>query len=332
MEVKYSCIRSFAFSFFILLFSLFFCRPIMAQMRGTDRLYEAPEIVVYGDSFIPLDKGAFVYAFADTKTMRPIIDIIPINQLKSWQAAQVIDRTEIAIAALFTSDTGRFFQAVGFGSYPSLVVNVALAISKNWKYLFSGSEHYWYSDTDKMSASFSSEEVYVLGWRRTRMKAMYDEPGVKTPEGFIAFRHRSGAPAPLSLWMENQNSILDIMLFSEGISVNLPIERLYLNLYHVEAKVFKAELMLQMRSPFFSQSFAINFSPIEKPKPEDPAYLKMGGPEPKESSDSEPDSVLKTLFFAKTPVLNGRNVEFPSVILSEEDITSLLSIFMKNWK
>jgi hypothetical protein len=315
----------------------------MAQIRGPD----VPEIVVYGESFIPLDKGAFVYAFADTKIMRPIIGIIPVNQLKSQQAVQVIDRTEIAIAALFTSDTGRFFQVVGFGSYPSLIVNVALAINKNWKYMFSGNDHYWYSDTDKMSASFSSEEVYVLGWRRTRMKAMYDEPGVKTPEGFIAFRHRSGEPAPLSLWMENQNSILDRILNGEGITVNLPIERLYLNLYHVENKVFKAELMLQMRSPFFPQSFAINFQPIEKPKPEpgEPSNLKIEKPDPKEpsypkieipnpgvSSDSESDSVLKKLFFTNQPVINDRNVEFSSVILSEDEIASLLRIFMTYWK
>jgi len=312
------------FSLLIFLFSLFLCKPIMAETTETEDLYEVlgyevPEIVVYGDSFIPLDNGAFVYAFADTKIMRPIIDIIPISQLKSWQAMQVIDRTEIAVAALFTSDTGRFFQIVGFGSYPNLIVNVALAVNINWKFMFSGDDHYWYSDTDRLSVSLDSDEVYIVGWRRSRMKAMYDEPGVKTPEGFIAFRHRSGEPAPLSLWLENQNSILDRMLNGEGITVNLPIERLYLNLYHVEDKVFKAELMLQMESIFPSENFAINFSPIEKPEPE-------------ESPDSESDSVLKKLFLSNPPILNDRNVEFPAVVLSEDEIALLLNIFMKNWK
>jgi len=311
-------------SFFIFLLSLFFCKPIIAQTAGTNELYEVlgyevPEIIVYGDSFIPLDTDAFVYVFVDTKIMRPIIDIVPVNQLKSWQAAQVIDRTEIAVAALFAGDTGRFFQIAGFGSYPNLIVNVALAVDKNWRYMFSGNDHYWYSDTDRLSASIDSEEVYIVGWRRTRMKAMYDEPGVKTPEGFIAFRHRSGEPAPLSLWMDNQNSILDRMLNGEGITINLPIERLYLNLYHVENKVFKVELMLQTENLLLPESFAISFSPIERP-------------EPKESSDSESDSVLKTLFFTNQPVHNDRNVDFQSVILSEEEIASLLKVFMKYWK
>ena len=241
--------------------------------------------------------------------MRPIIDLIPVSQLKSWQAAQVIDRTEMAVAALFTNDTGRFFQIAGFGSYPNLIVSVALAIDKNWKYLFSGDDHYWYSDASRMSVSLSSEEVYILGWRRTRMKAMYDEPGVKTPEGFIAFRHRSGEPAPLSLWMENQDSILDKMLNGEGITINIPIERLYLNLYHIGNNVFKAELMLQAGSLPFPANVVI--------------YLLESG---------EPDSVLKTLFFANTPVQSDRNIEFPSATLSEEDISSLLKIFMKTWK
>jgi hypothetical protein len=151
--------------------------------------------------------------------------------------------------------------------------------------------------------------------------------------------------------MENQNSIIDRMLNGEGIAINLPIERLYLNLYHVENKVFKAELMLQMESRFSAENFTINFSPIEKPKPglaiaelllktigpffsEDLStnFPPIEKPEPVESSDSESDSVLKTLFFANTPVLNGRNVEFPSVILSEEEIDSLLKIFMKYWR
>jgi len=279
----------------------------------TQDLYDAPEIIVYGEGLVPLDSGAFVYVFADTKLMRPIIDIVPVNQLKSRQAAQVIDRTEIAIAALFTSDTGRFFQVVGFGSYPKLIVNIALAIDKNWKYLFSGNDHYWYSDKDRLSVSLESEEVYIVQWRRTRMKAAYEEPGVIMPEGFIAFRNRSGEPAPLSLWLENQNSIIDRMLSGEGITINLPIERLYLNLYPIEDKLFMAELLLKTERPFYPVEFEMTHSPIE-------------------TDSGESDSVLQTVFFSNPPVLNDRNIEFRSVILSEEEIGSLLKVVMKYWK
>ena len=276
----------------------------MAETTETD---EVPEIVVYGEGFVSLDKDAFVYALVDTKIMRPIIDIIPVNQLKSWEAAQIIDRTEIALAAIFTNDTGRYFQVVGFGSYPHIVMNVALAIDKNWKYLLSGDDHYWYSDTNKLSVSLDSEEVNIVAWRRTRVNPAYEEPGVKLPEGFVAFRHRYGEPAPLSLWMENQDSILGRMLNGEGIAMNHPIERLYLNLYHVEDNVFQIELMLQIGSPFFSENFVMSLT-------------------------SESDSVLKTLFFANPAIQNDRNVEFQQVILSEDEIVSLLRVFMKYWK
>jgi hypothetical protein len=291
----------------------------------TDDLYEAsgyevPEIIVYGEGYIPLDENALVYVLADTKIMRPIIDIIPVNQLKSPQASQVIDRTEIAVAALFTGDTGRFFQLVGFGSYPNLIINVALAIDRNWRYtfsdMFSEKDNYWYSDKDRLSVNLNSEEVYIAGWRRSRMNPVYEEPGVKMPEGFIAFRHRSGESAPLSLWLENNDSILDRMFNDEGITINLPIERLYLNLYHAENNVFKVDLMLQTRSLSFPENFAMNFSSIET----------------EDSGESKSDSVLKALFFANPPVQNNRNIEFQSVFLSEEDIASLLKIFMKNWK
>jgi len=307
--------RSFTFSFFIFLFLLFLCTPIMTETAEMEDLYEIPEIVVYGEGFIPLDKNAFAYVLTDTKIMRPIIDIIPVNQLKSWQAAQVIDRTEIAISALFSSDTGRFFQIAGFGSYPNLIVNVALAIDKNWRYAFSEKDHYWYSDKDRLSVSLSSDEVYIAGWRRTRVNPVYEEPGVKMPEGFIAFRHRSGESAPLSLWLENRDSILDRMFNGEGIKINIPIERLYLNLYHVENSVFKADLMLQAKNLLPQESVVMS--------------LSSGSEEP---LNSESNSVLKTLFFVNSHVLNDRNVEFQSVILSEEEIASLLKVFMKYWK
>jgi hypothetical protein len=327
---KYFRLRSFTFSFFIFLFFLLLCKPVIAQMTETDEVqrYEVPEIVVYGEGYIPLDKDAFVYVLADTKIMRPIIDIIPVNQLKSPQASQVIDRTEIAAAALFSGDTGRFFQLVGFGSYPNLIINVALAIDRNWRYtfsdMFSEKNNYWYSDTDRLSVNLNSEEVYIVGWRRSRMNPVYEEPGVKMPEGFIAFRHRSGEPAPLSLWLDNNNSILDRMFNDEGITVNLPIERLYLNLYHVENNVFKVELMLQTRSLFFPENFAMDFSPIKSEEAE--------SKDSEDSEESETDSALQALFFANPPVQNDHNIEFQPVFLSEEDIASLLKIFMKNWK
>jgi len=304
---KYFRLRSFTSSFFIFLLSLFLCKPIVAETAEANDLYEVPEIVVYGEGFISLDKDAVAYVLVDTKIMRPIIDIIPVNQLKSWQAAQVIDRTEIALAALFTSDTGRFFQITGFGSYPNLIVNVALAIDRNWRYTFSEKDHYWYSDRDKLSVNVSSEEVNIVGWRRTRENPAYEEPGAKMPEGFVEFRHRSGEPAPLSLWLENHDSLLDKMLNGEGISVNLPIERLYLNLYHMEGNVFKADVMLQAKNPLFPEGFVMSLSP-------------------------ESNSALKTLFFTNPPIQNDRNVEFQPVILSEEEIVSLLRIFMKNWR
>ena len=308
---EYFRIRTLIFSFFIFLFSLFLCKPAMAETTEIEELYyEVPEIVVYGEGFVSLDKEAFIYALMDTKIMRPIIEIIPVNQLNSWQAAQIIDRTEIALAAIFTNDTGRYFQVVGFGSYPVLVMNVALAIDRNWKYLFSGDDHYWYSDASKLSVSLDSDEVNIVGWRRTRVKPAYEEPGVKMPEGFVAFRHRSGEPAPLSLWMENRDSIMDRMLNGEGIEINLPIERLYLNLYHVEGNVFKIDITLQAKNSPFTEDFEMSLLP----------------------ELIEFDSALKTLFFANPPVQNNRNVEFPPVYLTEEEIVSLLRIFMKYWR
>lgn len=281
---------------------------------GIDDVYEdlyemdeTDEIIVYGESFIPLDKDGFVYILADIKKMRPLFDLIPVKELKSWQAALVIDKTEIAVAALFSSDTGRFFQIVGFGSYPSFIANLGLFMHRNWKYMFAN-KNYYYSNADRLSVRFSRGEIYVVCWRRTQVSPVPEEPGVKMPEGFNAFRHRSGESAPLSLWMENNDSMISRIFDNEGISVNIPIEKLFINLYHVENNTFKADLMLRINSLFSWRNFSINALPRRA------------------------SSTLKTLFLANPPVQKGANIEFQSGPLSEEDVASLMRIFLRYWR
>ena len=266
-------------------------------------------MVVYGDAQAPLDKDAFVYVFVDAKEMRPIFDIIPYSQLKNWQVRMIVDSTELATAALFTGDTGRFFQVAAFGSYPNIAASVALAINRNWKYMFGEDFNYWYSIADRLSIKLGPDEIDALGWRRTQMNPVAEEPGVEIPEGFITFRHRSGGAAPLSLWMENRDSIIGRMLNDEGIMINLPVERLFLNLYPVENNLYKAEIFLQINSYFLWDDFSLVPSDLLKK-----------------------ESVLYTLFFTKEPERNGNDLEFESVFLSADDLTSLLSIFIKHWK
>jgi hypothetical protein len=214
----------------------------------------------------------------------------------------------MVLAALFPRDTGRFFQITGFGSYPNYLANFALAIHRNWRYIFSGRDNYWYSSRDRLSLSISPDEAYAVGWRRTHVNPVPEEPGAGMPEGFVAFRHRSGESAPLSLWMENKDSAINRMLNIEGITTNLPIERLFINLYPVENNTYKADLSLKIRSYFFSRNFTMNFSTIES------------------------GSVLNALFFANPPVENGHNLEFESAILSEKDIASIMTVFIRNWR
>jgi hypothetical protein len=294
LRMRRKGVTKYSLMFSFLLF--FFCRPLMA------------ELVVYGEATIPLDKEGFMYVLVDIAEMRPLFPIIPARQLKTREAAIVIDNTDIALAALFSGATGRFFQLAGFGSYPSLLATVALAINRNWKYMFGGENNYWYSTTDRLSVKLSPDEVYAVGWRRTQENPVAEESGVKMPEGFVEFRHRSGEPAPLSLWLENYDSILNRMLNDEGIIVNLPIERIYLNLYLVENNLFRTDIMLQIGSFYIWEDFFMNLSSMKS------------------------DSVLETIFLAHQPILNERNLEFESRLLSDEDLVSLMALFLKNWK
>jgi hypothetical protein len=291
MENKTACIRTIA-----IMALLFFSRPAMA------------ELVLYGEGYVPLDKDAFAYVLTDIKKMRPLFDIVPVSQLKTRQAALIIDNTEMALAAFFPLATGRFFQIVGFGTYPNLPATVALAINRNWRYMFSDRENYWYSNADRLSVRIGPNEINAVSWRRMQVSPVPEEPGVKMPEGFIAFRHRRGEAAPLSLWLENRDAIITRMFNGEGLPVLFPLERLYLKLYQTEGNKYWADVLLQSRSFFFLEELW------------------------KDASRAETDSVLKALFFAEQPVQNGRNLEFQSAQLSEEELAAFITLFIKNWR
>jgi hypothetical protein len=296
---------------FLFLFKPIFAEEIFEQNFFDEEFFEDftnEELVFYGDANIFLDRDAFAYAIVDVKKIRPIFSLVPVTQLSSREARMIIDNTEMALAAIFPGDSGRYFQMAGFGSYPNFAAAVALAINRNWRYAFSGKDSYWYSSGDRLSVKISPDEVYLVGWRAAHANPVPEEPGVKVPEGFTAFRHQSGRPAPLSLWLENHDVILNRILLSEMAIVNLPIDRLFLNLYLLENNAYKADLLLQVKSFFQWENLYVELSAI-----------RAGSP-------------LKPLFFARPPVQNGYILEFESALLSEDDIISLMAMFLRNWK
>jgi hypothetical protein len=268
----------------------------------------------FEDGSVPLDEGAFVYILADVNQIRPILDTLPIKELKNWQAVLVIDGTDTAVAALFERETGRRFQLVGWGSYPSFTARIALFLHINWKLKHTERGSYWYSNRDRLSVRIASRQIYTMAWRFEHLNPVPEPEGVEIPEGFIEFRNISGDTAPLSLWMENANVMLNQMFSSEKLSLRFPSGLLYINLYPVVNGLYRAELRIHFNNESQARRFVGNMSRL---------YVYPF---------SEQGIFMEKLFYSSEPVINGRSIDFQSGYLSNGDIVSLMMAFISLWR
>jgi len=258
---------------------------------------------------VPLDKNAFAYVFTNVKEARPILEILPVKQLKNWQARLIMDNTEMAAAALFLRESGKRFQAVGWGNYPSFRARMALFFNTSWKKQKSSGGTYWYSTLQKLSVVINPKQVFAIAWHDNYMNPVPAAGGVKMPDGFAKFIHG----AALSCWLDSPGALLAQILASERISLNIPADQLFLNLYPKEGNQYEALLRLRFENAAQARTIA--------------AILALAN-----NFTVNQESILASIFFANPPVLSGRYVDIKTAVLSESEITSLLQMFLVYWK
>jgi len=259
--------------------------------------------------YVPLDKGAFAYVFTNVKEARPILDIIPVQQLKNWQARLILESTDIAVAGLYPKGDSRHFQVTGWGDYPSLRARVALFFNTSWKKQRSTTGVYWHSAFQKISVVINPKQVFAIAWQDSHGNPVPAAPGIKMPEGFAAFMRG----APLSCWMESPSLLLNQILSNEGIPINLPAEQLFLNLYPRNGNQYEVILRLKFENAAQARTIA--------------ALIALAS-----TLSANQQSVLASIFFANPPSLSGQNIEFKTALLSEKEITLLLQMFLVYWK
>jgi len=259
--------------------------------------------------YVPLDNNGFAYIFTNVKEARPILDILPIQQLKNWQANLILENTEMAAAALFTRESGRRFQVAGWGNYPSLRARVALFFNTTWKRQRSTSGTYWSSALQKISVVINPKQVFAVAWHDTHINPVPASSGVKMPEGFTQFMRG----AALACWMESPALILNQILVNEGIPVNIPANQLFLNLNPRDGNQYEVLFRLRFENAAQARTIA--------------GVLALAG-----AFAANRNSLMSSLFFANPPVLNGRNIDIKTALLSEQEITLLLQMFLIYWK
>jgi len=264
---------------------------------------------------IPLDSGARVYILADVTKMRPIIDLLPIEELNDSQTRQMLERTDFLAAALFPEESGRRFQLAAWGSYPSFQAGMAFTFSKQWQKRRSETgQNFWYSGVNGLSISMDSKQAFVAASKNdTPYYPVTAAPGVEPPEGFNEFRKNAeGISSPLSCWMEDPAPLINQMLGIAGIPIQIPARKLFINLFPAAEGRYEAAIRIQFESAVQARGIA--------------AILTLAGSFV--SGESGLSSILALILFSNPPVQNGNYIDVKTAALSEDNISGLFRMFL----
>lgn len=275
---------------------------------------------------VPLDSGALVYVFADVKKARPIINLLPLEELNDKQAEQIIDRTNYFTAALFAPASGRRFQLVSRGRYPSVRAGMALGVNKSWEKRKSEKGSYWYSAANGLSLVLNSKWAYAASWLKEPDSPLANSGGTQFPQGFAEFRkvESGGQTSPFSLWLENAGPAINRQIKKMDMPFQIPAEQIFISLFPAEKKdgktdgkkdtpQYEALIRIQLPAPAQARALAAALSFAR-------GFLPAG--------KGEEFEALTILFFANLPVQNDRSLDIKTAVLGEREISLLLRMFL----
>jgi hypothetical protein len=297
-----------------------------------------------------------LYLVADVPQARPFLDYINIEGLAKEDAAQILDRTRYAVAALFPPGSGKRLQAAAWGNYPSFGAGMAFASARDWKKQRSPAGSFWYSAERDISLAFNRTRAYAaLGPVETfpapsttrgiapaaaetvvvpgAAAGPYAQgPGIPVPETFAAFREGSC----LALWLENPAELLDRFLGGLRLPIRIPAEEFLaalVNLPYPEEGFAPPEGFLPgvPAPPGARNLYEIRFQ-IRAPSETNARTLmtlfsaaRLFIPQAGEAGPGA--SELFFLLFSRPPEQEGPYLRLRSAPLSEEGVALLFTLF-----
>jgi hypothetical protein len=282
-----------------------------------------PDPVREDIEYISLEPGALVYVFADVQGARPILDLVPIQELDDKQSKQMLDRTRSAVAALYPAESGRRFQLTAWGRYPGFRAGMAFGLSKGWKKQRSAAGFpYWYSGYSGLSLAMTGKQVFASASTDGNPGDPFTAPpGIEVPEGLTEFRRG----ALVSCWLENPGPVINRIIERMQIPLQIPAERLFVSLFSAAGEDGAAEtgnrqyqglLRIQLAGASQARALMTLFSM---------ARAFTGGV--RTGREAEGPEALAALLFANPPVQDGKNLTIKTAAMSEKEIALLFSLF-----
>ncbi|MDR0486869.1 MAG: hypothetical protein LBG91_01345 [Treponema sp.] len=292
--------------------SVTFCCSLFILFISCQTTPKIPDPVLEQSGFVPLEKGALVYLLADVQAARPVLELLPIPELRDKQTILLLDSTRTAAAAIYPRESGRRFQLAAWGKYPAFRAGMAFGMSNKWKKTRTNEGVYWYSQADGLSVALDSRQAFAVSWIDTPVSPITAAPEVETPEGFGEFRRG----APLSCWIEEPGAAVNRFMESSGIPLQAPIEKIFVSLFPAPGNQYEAVIRMQFAGASQARSVAALFNL---------ARLFMGVPA---KSEADVNSLIAALFFANPPAQNGRDLDIKTCVLNEKELSLLFNRFL----
>jgi hypothetical protein len=183
--------------------------------------------------------------------------------------------------------------------------------SKDWKKQRSESGTYWYSDANKMSIALSSKQLFAASWLGFPASPIASSL-LDFPAGFAEFRQGS----LLSFWVEDAGPKISGILANGGIPLQLPAQRLFIDLFPAEEGQYEAVIRLQFADEKEAGSLAALFTAGR-------FFLRNFV-----LDETNPNSAFIPLFFTNPPVQDGQNLDIKTPLLTEKEIALLFKMFL----
>ncbi|MDR1106975.1 MAG: hypothetical protein LBL44_11515 [Treponema sp.] len=291
---------------------------------------KSPDPLVRETEYLPLEPGAAAYIIVDVERARPLLDGLHFREINRDQSKRVLDMTGTAVAAVYEEGPRRF-QAAAWGKYPAFRAGLSFMFSGEWKKTKSpGGSSYWRSERAGLSLALNPSQAYVSDG-----DPFAAPPGTALPAAFAGYRRG----AVLACWLPSPAVPLDRFLAATGLPLKIPAEEMFLGIFPASAAAPVGgeggyEILIRIETPSASQARAIAvligmaraylFAPGAVPG--GPEGGPPGGAEGGSSGGPE-GADIAALLFAAAPVQDGAFLNIRTAVLSETEVTLLLSVF-----
>ncbi|MCL2069597.1 MAG: hypothetical protein FWH19_01250 [Treponema sp.] len=263
-----------------------------------------------------LPAGGRLYLWADAVQARPLLEAFSFAALDGMNAAQIMDSTKAAAAAVFPPGQGRSFYLAAAGNFPSSRANISLRASSDWEMQSSNNGNsYWYSEKDRIALALGPRAALVSD------ADPFDFSQRETPPpGFIEFQRGLA----MAGWLPGPMGTVNNFLQGLGLPMQIPAEEFFFGAGRLPSLPSSAgfwELVLRIKTPSEAQARSLltlfNMARLFAPQ----------GSAPTESADEISSLDLAALLFANSPEQDGEFLTLRTEPLSERGIALLLGMF-----